>query len=110
MKKNVFYIPAIFYTLFYGLTALVFGGIGAIQPIVIAWLFLFWLAGILLSKAIWWGGLLGMLPAAYFIYMSTQGTGQIAPIELPLGIIVLLFYAGCTYIVYKKKSQSQQDR
>ena len=51
--------------LFYGLAAL--GGVGAIHPIVILWLGLFWVSGILLSKMIAWGGALGAIPALCFI-------------------------------------------
>ncbi|MEG1994323.1 MAG: hypothetical protein RR048_05375 [Oscillospiraceae bacterium] len=99
MKKFVLFIPAIVFTIFYGLTAL--GGIGAIHPIVILWLALFWIAGILLSKSIFLGGLFGVIPAACFIYMGTQETGQIIN-EAPIGIVVLLYYSVCIYCVYRK--------
>lgn len=99
MKKILFFIPAIVFTIFYGLLGL--GGIGAIHPIVILWLALFWISGILLSKTLFWGGLLGVIPAACFIYMGTQETGQIIK-ETPIGIVVLLYYAVCIYYVYKK--------
>lgn len=99
MKKILFFIPAIVFTIFYGLAAS--GGIGAINPIVILWLALFWISGILLSKTLFWGGLLGVIPAACFIYMGTQETGQIIK-ETPIGIVVLLYYAVCIYYVYKK--------
>ena len=99
MKKILFFIPAIVFTIFYGLAAS--GGIGDINPIVILWLALFWISGILLSKTLFWGGLLGVIPAACFIYMGTQETGQIIK-ETPIGIVVLLYYAVCIYYVYKK--------
>lgn len=101
MKKIVFFIPAILFTIFYALAALL--AMGAIHPIVILWLALLWIAGVLLSKAVLWGCLLGFIPGAYFIYLGTQETGQIFK-ETPLGIIILLYYAICTiYCVYKKK-------
>lgn len=99
MKKLVFFIPAIVFTIFYGLVAS--GGIGAIHPIVILWLALFWISGVLLRKTMFLGGLLGILPAACFIYMGTQETGQIMK-ETPIGIVILLYYAVCMYFVYKK--------
>lgn len=100
MKKIVFYIPAIIFIFFCVLLAT--QGIGPISPIVAIWVVLFLIAGILLSKAIFWGGLLGILTSIYFTYMSTQETGQVIDIELPLGIIVFIYYAICSYYVYKK--------
>lgn len=41
-----------------------------------------------------------MLPGIHFIYMSTQDTGQILPIELPTGIIVIIFYLLCSGVVF----------
>lgn len=106
MKKLVFYTPVIVFTLFYGLLAL--NHIGVISPIVIVWLILFIIAGILISRAKFWGSLLGMLPAIHLIYMSTLETVQVVSIELPLGIIILLFYALCGYFVYKKNIDRRQ--
>lgn len=101
MKKIVFYIPAIIFTIFYGLLAT--QGVGAISPIVIVWLAMFLVAGILLNRTIFWGALLGVVPAIHLIYISTQETGQVVNIEFPLGIVVFLYYAICSYCVYKKK-------
>lgn len=101
MKKAAFFIPAIIFTIFYGLA--VFGGMGAVHPIVVLWLALLWAAGIFLNKTMPWGGLLGMIPGACFVYMGTQETGQIFK-ETPLGVILLLYYALCIlYCIYKKK-------
>ncbi len=102
MKKTVFYIPAIILTIFYAWFAL--EGIGALHPFVAVWLLLLWLSGIFLSKNMFWGGILGILPAIHWIYMSTQGTGQAINIERPLGIIVLLYFAICIFRVYKKNT------
>ncbi|MEG2234792.1 MAG: hypothetical protein RRZ42_09220 [Oscillospiraceae bacterium] len=99
MKKLWFFIPAVVFTLLYGWLALY--GIGAIHPVVAVWLALFWIAGVLLSKTMFWGGLLGVIPALHLIYMGTQETGQIIS-ETPIGIVVLLYYAVCIYFVYKK--------
>lgn len=101
IKKLAFYIPAIILTIFYCLAAL--GGMGAIHPIAVLWLALLWIAGILLSKSVFWGGLLGFIPGACFIYMGMKETGQIFK-ETPLGVFILLYYAVCMiYCVYKKK-------
>ena len=99
MKKLLFFIPAMIFTIIYGCLAL--GGVGAIHPIVIVWVLLFWIAGVLLSKTMIWGGMFGLIPAACFIYMGTQETGQIFS-ETPIGIVVLLYYAACMYYIHKK--------
>lgn len=103
MRKILYFIPAIIFTLFYVFIAFLIG-IRFIFPIVICWLALLWLAGILLIKNIWWGGLLGCIPALCFIYMGTQDTGQIIK-ETPIGIVLLLYYLLCCYVVYKKSER-----
>lgn len=104
MKKITFFIPAIILSIFYGLAAL--GGMGSIHPIVLLWLALLWIAGIFLSKAIFWGGLPGIIPGAYFIFMGTQDTGQIIK-ETPLGVIIMLYYAICIIYSVNKKKHAQ---
>lgn len=99
--KILYFIPTILFTLFYGFAAFA-SGIGFIYPIVICWLALLWIASILLTKDIWWGGLLGCIPALCFVYMGTQDTGQIIN-ETPIGIVLLFYYAICCYVVYRKK-------
>lgn len=99
MKKVVFFIPAILFTILYGSLAL--GDVGTINPIAIACLILFWIAGILLSKTIFWGGVLGLIPGAYFVYLGTQETGQVFN-ETPIGLVVLAYYAACMYFVFRK--------
>jgi hypothetical protein len=108
VKKMVYYIPAIIFSLFLSLL-IVGGGINIISPIAAVWLFLFITSGILLSKNMFWGCLLGALPAIHMIYMGTQDTGQIIN-EIPIGIIVLVFYILCGGIVfYKSKKQAQYN-
>ncbi|MFI3284400.1 MAG: hypothetical protein R3Y57_04890, partial [Erysipelotrichaceae bacterium] len=99
MKKIIFFVPAIIFTILYGVLAL--SEVNAISTMVIVWLILFWIAGTLLSKSMFWGGLMGIIPAVCFIYMGTQETGQIIS-ETPIGIVVLLYYAICAYCVYRK--------
>lgn len=101
MKKILFYVPAIIFTVFYGTVAIY--DIGTISPIVAVWLVMFLTGGILLDKDIFWGGFLGALPAIHLIYMGTQETGQIIN-EMPIGIFALIFYFVCgSYVFYKSK-------
>jgi hypothetical protein len=102
MKKLLFYMPAIMFTLFYGIAAL--SGFSAISPIVAVWLLLWFISGFLLNKSYFWGGLLGALPAIHLVYMGTQETGQIFS-ETPIGIVVLVFYVICGYLVYRKNTK-----
>lgn len=99
--KILYFIPTIIFTLFYGFVIYI-AGIGSVFPIVACWLASLWMAGILLIKDIWWGGLLGCIPALCFIYMGTQDTGQIIN-ETPIGIVLLVYYVLCCYVVYRKK-------
>ena len=101
--KIVFYIPAILFTIFYGLAAMSLG-ISSISPVVIVWIALFLAAGVLLSKSRFWGALSGILPGFHLIYMSTKDTGQVMDIEFPLGVFILIFYVLCSgFFVFKRK-------
>lgn len=102
--KFVFYIPAILFTIFYGLAAMSLG-ISSISPIAIVWIALFIAAGVLLSKRKFWGVFPGILPGFHLIYMSTKDTGQVMDIEFPLGVIVLIFYVLCSGFVIVKKTR-----
>ena len=99
MKKIIFFIPAIIFTIFYGLIAM--SSIGSIASFVLVWLVLFYASGLLLAKNIFWGALFGTLPVLHIIYMGTQDTGQIFN-ETPIGIAVLVFYIVCGYLVFRK--------
>lgn len=102
MKKIVFYIPVILFTVLYGGIAITFG-IGRISPTVFAWISLFLTSGFLLRKGKPWGGILGMFPGINLIYMSTKYTGQVVDIEFSMGIIILIFYLFCSgFVLYKK--------
>lgn len=103
MKKLLFYMPAIIFTLFFGIAAL--SGIGSVSPIVFVWLALWFISGFLLNKGFCWGSFLGAMPAIHLVYMGTQDTGQIFS-ELPIGIVVLGFYVVCGYWVYHKKMKA----
>lgn len=102
MRRIIFYLPAIIFTIFYGFATT--WSIGAISPIVFAWLAVFFISGFILSEGVYWGGLLGALPAIHLIYMGTQETGQIIN-EKPAGIIVLIFYIVCGCYAYIKQKK-----
>ena len=105
MKKIIFYIPAIIFAIIYGVIAI--SNIGAISSIVIIWLALFFVSGFILNKNVFWGSLLGTLPAIHLIYMGTQETGQIVN-EIPIGIVILIFYIICGYFVYGNNYKGKQ--
>jgi hypothetical protein len=103
MKKIVFFIPAITFAIFFS-GIMIAVSPSAISLIVYFWIGLFAVSGILLSKGLFWGGLLGVLPGIHLIYMSTIDTGQIMNIELPIGVIVVAFYLiCCSFMFYKKR-------
>ena len=106
MRKIVFYIPAMIFTVLYGLAAI--SDIGAVSPFVIVWLLLFLVAGIFLSKGKFFGGLLGALPAIQLMYMGTQETGQVIN-EIPIGIVILIFYAICAGYIFNRSKKSKME-
>jgi hypothetical protein len=108
MRRVLFYIPFILFGMLYGFAAS--SGIGAISPIAIVWLVLFFMSGFTLSRNFYWGSLLGILPAISLIYMGTRDTGQIIN-EMPIGIIVLIYYIICGIVAYvnNKKLKSKNN-
>lgn len=106
MKKVIFYIPSIIFAILYVMIAI--SNIGAISPIVIAWLVLLFISGFILNKNLFWGSLLGILPAIHLIYMGTQETGQIIN-EMPIGIIIFIYYIICGLFVYRNNKKSNSN-
>ena len=98
MIKAIYFLPAAIYTV-----AVIFLNVilKDLSPLWYAWVVLLWLSGFLLNKGRVWGGLLGLLPAAHILHMSTQSTGQIIS-GAPLGIITALYVLVCTFIAWKK--------
>ena len=101
MKKVLFYLPAVVYAI----------AVIALNIILktfshhwYAWVVLLWLGGFLLNKEKVWGGLFGLLPAIHLLYMSTQSTGQVINIDMPLGIVTALYMLACSFLVWKKDS------
>ena len=103
VRKSIYFIPTIILSVLYGLVV-IGGGISIISSVAAVWLILFLTSGILLSKNIFWGSLLGVLPAIHMIYMGTQDTGQIIN-EIPIGIIVFVFYIICGGFVFFKSKK-----
>jgi hypothetical protein len=100
MKKIVFYIPVILFAVILA----VMSRMGSISPVAFVWIALFLGCGFLLSKGKFWGGILGILPGIHWIYMGTKHSGQMIN-ELPLGIIILIFYILCSgFVFYKSPS------
>ena len=101
MRKYIGYIPAILFTGFYLLVGLT--GASMVMSMILIWLACFWISAFLLHKGLFWGGIFGLVPGLHMIYMGTQYTGQIINIEIPLGIVVLLFYVIFGFYLWKKK-------
>lgn len=72
----------------------------------VAWLVAFFVSGLLLEKGKLWGGAFGLIPAVVFMYMSTRYTGQVINIELPLGVVIAVYYIICCIAVYKRTKKS----
>ena len=90
MRKLIGYIPAILFTTLY-LYVWMAGGNFTMSMVVI-WIVCLWLSAFFLHKGLFWGGVFGLFPAIHMIYMGTQYSGQVINIEIPLGIILILFY------------------
>lgn len=50
-----------------------------------------------------------MLPGIHSIYMSTQDTGQVLPVERPSGIIIIAFYLLCSCFIFHRKKRSKRN-
>ena len=91
MKKVIYFTPAIFGLVFYSLLT-VFSGFGAIRPTVWLCIAMLFVSAVLLKKQKWFGSIPGILVCVILIWMSFQSTGQVIDIEMPLGIVLILFY------------------
>lgn len=101
--KIVYYIPSIIFVAFYGWLTVNFG-FGGISSIAYVWIALLLGSAVLLSYGKFWGGVFGMLTGAYWVYMSTIDTGQVINIEMPLGLVMLVYFALCSgYVFHKNK-------
>ena len=101
-KMKLFYfMPFILFMIVY--STMTFLGFGLISLKEVAWLVLYFVSGLLLSKGVIWGGAFGLIPSIVFVYMSTQYTGQVVDIELPLGLVIAAYYLGCTLWLWRNR-------
>ena len=100
-RQILYFLPFILSLIIY--LAAAFLGLGMISVKELIWLALFLMSGFLLSDEKVWGCLFGMIPGIVFIWMSTNDTGQVINIELPLGLIIIGFYLGCGAGIYQKR-------
>lgn len=101
MKKIIFFIPAIIFTILFGwLTNRL--EMSAMSPIIFIWFSTFLVSGFLLNINKFWGGVLGMLPGINFIYLSIKYKGENIGIELYLCIVILLYYILSAGYIYRK--------
>ena len=100
MKKILYYLPAIVFGLVYCL--LLIEGQGPV--LWHGWLFLVMMiiSGILFSKGKWWGTIPGVALGIYFIYSGMTNEYAILP-EWQVGIILILYYIGCSVFAAPKK-------
>ena len=106
MRKYIGYIPAAFFTVFYLFEMFMSGSLE--MSMILIWLACFWISALLLHKGFFWGGIPGALPAVHMIHMGTQYTGQTINIEIPLGIVLLLFYGILGFYLWKKRNVTQK--
>ena len=99
-KQIAYFLPFILSIIIY-LGAMLLG-LGLISIKEIVWIALFLISGFLLSKEKVWGCVFGMIPGIVFAWMSTNETGQVINIELPLGLIIIGFHVGCGIGIYRK--------
>ncbi|MBR5508675.1 MAG: hypothetical protein IKV59_01330 [Lachnospiraceae bacterium] len=100
MKKIILYVPAVIFTL--GVIVLTTILRDWNTPLWYAWALLLWISGFVMNKGKTLGVVIGCFPGIHLIYMSTQFTGQVINIELPLGLIIAIYYIGCGFVIWKK--------
>ena len=100
-KQILYFLPFIFSIIIY--LGAAFMGLGLISGKEIAWISLFLISGFLLNNEKIWGCVFGMLPGIVFVWMSTIYTGQVINIELPVGLVIIGFYLGCGFGIYRKR-------
>ena len=99
MKKAIVFAPAAIFTVAVVVLNIM---LKTFSPLWYAWVLLLWIGGLVMNKRMACGAVIGLLPGVHLIYMSTQYTGQVINIELPLGLIVVIFYLGCGFVIWKR--------
>ena len=102
MKKVIVFAPAAIFTVAVVALNIV---LRDFSPLWYAWMLLLWISGFVMSKGKAWGAVIGLIPGAHLIYMSTQYTGQVINIELALGLIIVIFYFTCGVVIWKRNRQ-----
>lgn len=105
MKRILHYLPALILTM--GIIALN-NILKTFSPLWYVWAVLLWLAGFLLNKGQFWGCLLGLIPTVHLVYMSMQYTGQVINIELPLGMVIAVYYIVCGLLTWKRQNTKEK--
>ena len=100
-KQILYFLPFILSIITYlGATIM---GLGMFSIKEIVWIALFLISGFLLTEEKAWGCVFGIIPGVVFVWMSTNYTGQVINIELPLGMLIIGFYVGCGIGIYRKR-------
>ena len=102
MKKVIVFAPAAIFTVAVVALNIV---LRDFSPLWYAWMLLLWISGFVMSKGKAWGAVISLLPGVHLIYMSTQYTGQVINIELPLGLIIVIIYLTCGLVIWKRNRQ-----
>ena len=106
-RRMLYFIPVLIFLIAY--IAMLVLGFGMVSIKEVIWLLLFLISGFLLSGDKFWGSIFGMIPAVIFIFMSTEHTGQVVNIELPLGIGLIIYYLICSFIVFKGNRKNREE-
>lgn len=99
MRKIIYFAPFIAYVLFILWASGLFG-FNSLE--VSAWIFgiMLFVSSFMLSRKIYYGGIIGMIPAVYLIY---AGENSKTGIEKSIGFVLLLFYLLSIYSVWREK-------
>lgn len=108
MRKYIGYIPAVLFTAFYLFVG--FTGASLTMSMILVWLACFWISAFFFHKGLFWGGIFGFIPAINMLYMGGEYRGQVINIEIPLGIILLLFYTILGIYLWKKRHDANASK
>jgi len=89
MKRMLYTMPAVMVVLFYGMLAILAGGVGGFQ--IRAWLMILMpvAAAVLLVAGRWWGSVFGMLLGGLLISIGRVGNSDISML---FGFVVFIYY------------------
>ncbi|MDO5477577.1 MAG: substrate-binding domain-containing protein [Clostridia bacterium] len=102
MRKYIGYIPAMLFSLYYIIMSM--GGSIVLFTPILLWLLCFWASAFFIHKGFFWGAAFGMMPAIHMIFMGLKESGQVMDIEIPLGIVLILFYLGLGIFLWFKRN------